>query len=143
MRYTTFPGWVPLLGVTAVIGVLSVVPPPTMPTGEFEFGDKINHCAAMATVVVLTIRAVRWQRGAHDRRREIFSAVLYALALSVLIEVVQGWLPNRSSDLLDLLADGAGILLGLLTALVLDRTRLGRLLLGPPTRRGGTPPATE
>lgn len=136
-------GWLPLAIVTAGICVLSVVPPPTLETGDFEFGDKINHCAAMMTVVLMVVRAIRWQRGVRNPRRELVMGASYAFIFSVLIEIVQGWIPNRSSDLADLAADSVGIILGVLIALLIDAIGLGRLAFGPSTRRGDTPAAAE
>jgi VanZ family protein len=84
--------------------------PPVGPEGP-EHLDKLNHLLAFALLTVLA------QAAYPDRPRAALRWALL-LAYGLLIEVVQAFLPGRELSLLDLAADGAGILTG---ALILRR----------------------
>ena len=68
--------------------------------------DKLQHAAAFAALAAVAALA------AADPRRA-WPVGLSLLGYGLFVELVQAWLPTRHGDLLDLLADGAGILLGL------------------------------
>ena len=87
-------------------------PDPGGPDSDLPGADKLVHLLLFA----LLAAAARWRLGG---RPAVLAAVLAYAALS---EVVQGvWLPGRSGDLLDLLADAAGALVG--SALAARRLR--------------------
>ena len=93
------------LAVVAVaIGwlALSPAPPPSLDTGW----DKLNHLLAFAVLGVLA-QGVRGRPG-----RPAVAAVVSTFLYGVLIEAVQAWVPGRSSDWQDLLANAAGIAVG-------------------------------
>lgn len=78
-------------------------PDPGGPDTELPGADKAVHLLLFALVAA----TARWRLGG---RPAVLAAVLLYAALS---EVVQGVaLPGRSGDLLDLLADALGALLG-------------------------------
>jgi VanZ family protein len=96
-----------ILGVITWLA-LSPAPPPQADLGW----DKLNHVAAFAT---LSVVAVLGRSGSFWR---IGGALL---AYGGLIEVLQSFTPNRVGEWPDLLADGVGIILGLLLAAGLVR----------------------
>ncbi len=51
---------------------------------------------------------IAWRRGAHG----VVAALLWGLALSLLIELGQVWIDGRSSSAIDLFTNGSGALLG-------------------------------
>ena len=68
--------------------------------------DKANHFIAFVTLyVTLSFGYVKLK---------ILTKVLLLLAFGLQIEIVQAFLPNRDLSLLDIFADGVGILLGVL-----------------------------
>lgn len=69
--------------------------------------DKLQHAAAF---VALTVVAVLAGSGQQLWMR----VALPLLGYGLFIEGVQAWLPSRQGDVLDLLADAGGILLGLM-----------------------------
>lgn len=89
----------------------SPAPPPQADTGW----DKANHALAFA-VLALVAEPALWP---HPQRRWLGAAGL--LAYGALIEVVQSRLPARSGEWADLLADAAGIGIGMLLAVPLRR----------------------
>lgn len=92
-----------LLAVTCWLA-FSPAPPPVADTGW----DKANHLLAFATLaVVASLAAWPW-------RGRAWRVAVGLLAYGVFIETVQAQLPRRSAEWADLLADGAGIALGLM-----------------------------
>jgi VanZ family protein len=94
-----------LAGATTYLSLLPVryLPP-------VQLWDKLEHALAYV--------ALAFWFGSVVVRRDILWVGLALLAFGGLIELVQGWMRmGRSADLFDLLADGIGILLGLLLVL--------------------------
>jgi VanZ family protein len=95
---------VALGSVTVGIGwlALSPAPPPSVDTGW----DKLNHLLAFAVFTFIA-------QGASGRPgRPSLATVTSAFLYGVLIEAVQAWVPGRSSDWQDLLANASGIAVG-------------------------------
>ena len=113
IRFAAAPGqrrlWRLLLGVLFVaITWLALVPDP--PKGVSTGWDKTNHLLAFASLAFTSVWAC-WREP-----RQWWRLVASLLAYGVGIEVAQGFLPPRSADAADVLADGVGIALGLLAA---------------------------
>lgn len=101
-------GWILVL----LVVYLSLVPNPPAPV-MFDHADKLEHALAYAALSF-------WFCQLYGRLR-----VIVALAgLGIALEYVQGWTGYRSFDVLDMLADGVGVLSGS----VLAMTPLGQLL---------------
>lgn len=101
------PLWRTLLLLT-IVAVCALAfdphPPPAIDTGW----DKRNHLLAFATLALLAELAFwpwRWRRARN---------LLGLLAFGAFIELVQTQIPGRSGEWLDLLADGLGIVVGML-----------------------------
>jgi hypothetical protein len=80
-----------------LLAVLAVVPP-----------DKLVHTGIYALLATL------WRFGLHGRARATLLAWALASGFGGLDEVHQSWVPGRSSDPWDLLADATGAALALL-----------------------------
>ncbi|MGA1287967.1 MAG: VanZ family protein, partial [Rubrivivax sp.] len=78
---------------------LSPAPPPAVDTGW----DKLNHLLAFA-VLSFVAQGVA-ERPAAPRLAVVVGLILYGLG----IEAAQAWVPGRSSEWQDLLANAAGI----------------------------------
>ncbi|KQW44973.1 hypothetical protein ASD88_18900 [Pelomonas sp. Root662] len=85
---------------------LSPAPPRTVDTGW----DKSNHALAFAALAFAAVWAM-W-----PRPRQWLVLVAALLVYGGAIEVAQGFVPSRSADWLDVLADGLGIAIGLAAA---------------------------
>jgi VanZ family protein len=103
-----FP-WVPvrlaraaLVVAAAAIMVLALISMPQMPM--VPSWDKLNHWLAFFTLTLLADHA--YPRQPFWRR-----LALWVLAYGVLIECIQWFTPNREADVLDILADGIGIVI--------------------------------
>ena len=96
------------------INVLALIPAPYLPPLEiFNWWDKAQHAIAFATLAVLAVMA--YPEGPKRR------IALLLIGQGVLIEVLQYFSGYRYGDWQDALADGVGVLLGLILAAWLMR----------------------
>jgi VanZ family protein len=102
-----------LLLLAAAVLYLALTP---MPPRELSFGwDKVNHAAAFTALTVAGVFA------AGSSRRTLLWMLLGIFALGGAIEILQLFVPGRSSEWADLLADAVGMCVGLAVALPLQR----------------------
>lgn len=85
-----------------VLFALAVLP---MPGPPMSGGDKLGHAAAFALLAVFGCAAL-------PRLHAVFVLGL-GIGFGVLIEVTQHFIPYRSAEVADVVADAAGLLLGL------------------------------
>ncbi len=104
-----------LLLAALVVGSLL---PVQFDRGDFRGEDKLLHLLAYGGVTA-------WFLQIFHRPRAMLAWAALFFALGAAVEAVQAWLPLRSADLRDLLADG----LGIGGALLLSLTPLRDLLL--------------
>jgi VanZ family protein len=101
--------------LVAVISYLALTP---QPPHEVSLGwDKLNHGSAFLVLAFV---------GAQIRRptvRHLITLALALLAFGGAIEIIQSFVPGRSAEWLDLLADAVGATLGLLLAMGQARWR--------------------
>lgn len=96
---------VALYACLAVIAALAWMPGNQVPLSTTW--DKLNHGLAFAALGFLA-----W--GAHPSRR--VPAFVALIGFGVLIEVVQWYVPSRSAEWADLVADAIGLAVGALSA---------------------------
>lgn len=101
--------------VAVVVQSVGLYGPPGPGTGSALPLDKVAHLFSFAIAVALFVAAgIRW-----------WLVVGLAVVQAVVSEVVQGlYLSQRSGDVLDLAADGAGIVVGLGFGLLIGRRHL-------------------
>ena len=105
--------WVPPLAWAAVILVLTSVPLPGIPVAGSWGLDKVVHLALYAVLGFLVARATAaGDAGARPRAAQQLLAVLGVLLFAALDEWHQGFIPGRSADRLDWLADAVGAVAG-------------------------------
>jgi VanZ family protein len=80
------------------------IPPPRM-----DYGDKFFHALAFFGLAFLTDLS-------FPSRRHLLGKVIFLLAFGILIEWIQSFLPWRSADIADFLADCTGIALCMIPA---------------------------
>ena len=103
--------WQLLLFVLVVLVCYLAVAP--QPPRDVDLGwDKLNHASAFAAL------SLAGCFGFPGSRRAVLGVLLGILALGVLIEIVQYYVPGRSSEWLDLGADAIGMAIGATLALV-------------------------
>lgn len=105
-------GWFRLLfwGCAIAVLVLALMPPsPRMPDTGW---DKANHMLAFGVLAMLAMRG--WPGRA-------WVILLALIGYGVLIEVLQGFTPDRDADAIDVIADTIGILIGLAASTLMAR----------------------
>ncbi|MDH4393480.1 MAG: VanZ family protein [Aquabacterium sp.] len=113
--------WRAVLGLLlAVVTWLALTPAPPSQAGLLW--DKLNHCAAFASLAVA---------GTLGFQRRWWAVALGLLAYGGPIEVLQAFTPTRVGEWADLLADGIGIALGLGLAAALAGWAAARPVTSP------------
>lgn len=77
-----------------------------------SIGDKVLHIAAYAPLGFLTLRALTGGRLAEITWRSVLAAVTLSVLYGLTDEIHQMFVPGRTADPFDLLADGVGAALG-------------------------------
>ena len=101
-----------------------------------DIDDILIHLVVFLTFTVLTVSLVRNQR---DPLRQLVAT--FVLAHAVTTEFLQAWIPSRTCDPLDMMANIVGIMLGLrlLEWLRNQRHTCGRLCCPPGLSDNGFP----
>ena len=103
--------WLPLFFYCALIFVLSSRPvPENMP--DMFFMDKILHFFGYALLGVLFFKAYQTLPLNNKRRLLVFLSVLSASLYGISDEIHQHFVPARSADIWDVLADMLGSIFG-------------------------------
>ncbi len=110
--------WGPAAIWAAVLFLFSELPP-DVGTGGFEVNDKLVHLGLYSVLGA----ALAW--GAWRTRRGIVGLLLLGFSYGAVDEWHQGFVPGRDPSMGDLLADGAGVIVGFLFVrwLLKSRTR--------------------
>lgn len=106
--FALFAGfWLPVLAYVSLIFTVSSQPNLQAPL-HFTYGDKVVHLLEYLVLGLLLVRALR---ATLRVGRPLFAAMM-AIGLVVLVgagdETLQYFIPGRSSDIFDLLADSIG-----------------------------------
>lgn len=106
-----------LLLLLPLISYLALSPKPPQ---SIDLGwEKLNHCAAFAALMFASVLAM--PSGRRSWALGFGAMLLYGVA----IEIAQSFVPMRSADWRDLLADALGALLGLTVLQALRRWVFG------------------
>lgn len=97
-----------------IIGILylSLTPTETLTVGN----DKISHFIAYSCLM-LNIGIL-----VYPNKRKIFTGVVLAVFLGVIIEILQHYIPGRFMSLGDVIANTLGALLGMILILLFGKT---------------------
>ena len=103
--------WWTLFGLYAmVVFILSVIPVPEKIQPKIPSIDKIEHLVEYFFFGWLLMRA-QFASGV-GRTRAGWTATFAAIGFGVMCELIQIWIPYRSAEFMDLVADGIGGVLG-------------------------------
>ena len=103
--------WLPVMLYCLAIFVQSSFPSQVRAPG-IPMADKILHAAGYALLAALVFRAAAATRPEAPIGRTWIWSVLFASIYGALDEFHQSFVPSRSADAADILADAAGALLG-------------------------------
>lgn len=117
MRYLTRPSFLPAICWLILVTVLLVLPGSAFPQENWLsriWFDKWVHIGLFAVMTLLGCRGWLGGKTVKEKRKQLFLyTALAALVYGIIMEFVQKYLVvNRSFDIGDILADGAGSLTG-------------------------------
>jgi VanZ family protein len=102
-------GVLALVWMTTIF-ILSSHPMPDIDLG-FSAQDKLVHLVGYGLLSALLLGAMPWREGGY-RLRHVVLAALLATLYGLSDEWHQSFVPGRNSDVLDIIADAVGALLG-------------------------------
>lgn len=114
--------WIPPLIWATILFALSSGPGPEIPI-DVRHIDKLEHAGAYAVLGGLVSRALAIGVPALVPGNRVVVAGLAATAYGVSDEIHQSFVPRRSPDVLDVVADGTGGFLGALAHTLWRRRR--------------------
>lgn len=100
--------WAPVIVYMAAIFAVSSMPQPPLPAG----GDKPWHAIAYFGFAVVVVRAVAGGLPRQIDWRTAALAIAIAVTYAVTDEMHQWFVPGRSADVADLIADAIGVCTG-------------------------------
>ncbi|MDQ3035522.1 MAG: VanZ family protein [Myxococcota bacterium] len=115
--------WLPAFLYMALIWALSSMSTIDLPIDEFPFRDKGIHAVEYLILGFLVTHAALRSWPERSRARLAAVALLVTCGWGVLDEIHQAFVPGRSPDLLDLVADLIGALIGSTSRLALAAMR--------------------
>jgi VanZ family protein len=118
--------WLPAAAYMAIIWTVSSFETPSFPVSLFPMRDKGVHVVEYGVLGFLFAHACLRTFPRHPRVRVALFSMLAGLLWGVLDEIHQAFVPDRTADLLDIVADSIGVTLGTITSLLAHhlRTRL-------------------
>lgn len=120
---TTQPArlWLILTLLLVVLSLYLALSPNPPPPSQLMW-DKLNHLVGFAGLTLAaSLACSNCGQGINTRLRDTFRPALLMLAFGALIEVLQSFVPERSAEWADLLADALGVAVGALLATALRR----------------------
>lgn len=129
---TTLSRTLPVILFSFFIFAMSALSDPPTPDFGFKLGDKINHFGAFAIMAVLATRAA----SALRPRGQLLPLLLFAIGYCALFgasdEFHQTFVPNRTSDAGDLVADIVGAAAAAYVVYATRRWRITQWLIARP-----------
>ncbi len=119
------PGWAlrlfPAVLVTVAVFLLGTATPAHAPRLDFHWGDKVGHFFAFGFVQITYARSAGFLWPELCTRKLAWRAACASALLGLLLEVVQGFLPYRSAEFADFVADGVGAVFASVLYIYLSR----------------------
>ncbi len=105
--------YLPLIVYWIVLFTATSIPEESVPS--FGVGDKVNHFSAYFILSILLYLTLSFQeKSVFVRSNAVLLTALIILLYGVLDELHQMFIPGRSAELLDWLADAVGAICGIL-----------------------------
>jgi VanZ family protein len=115
--------YLPALIWSVVILAFTSIPDLTPPSLGFTWQDKFEHFTAYA----IFGGAITYANIRSNKHWILLGAVVFCSLFGILDEIHQHWIPGRSTDPYDWIADTAGALLGGYVILIMRKIWLGWL----------------
>ena len=106
-----FTYWFPILLYCLLIFIQSSRPTPDI-TPHWPYVDKVLHFTAYALLGALFLRAFKTTRIKHQLKLILALSVLFSSLYGISDEIHQSFVPYRTADAIDALADIIGSIIG-------------------------------
>ena len=103
--------WFPILLYCLLIFIQSSRPSPDI-TPHWPYFDKVLHFTAYALLGALFLRAFKTTRIKHHLKLILALSVLFSSLYGISDEIHQSFVPHRTADVMDALADMLGSIAG-------------------------------
>ncbi len=125
---TSYARWIPVLTYTwaAAILIVSVIPSEELPSLHIWEPDKVFHAIFYAIFTLLVYLQFTLTGQKAPGLKFVIKAALLCILYGFCIEMIQRWLPTRSFDLFDVLADCVGCMLTVAGVLVFSNRKSGK-----------------
>lgn len=117
MRGTQFLFW----AYSAFVLITALLPPSRIPSALGRVNDKFLHAGEYAVLAFLSSRVFSQSRFLSLRNAALAGAWIYCLAMGVVTEIGQYFVPGRFPEFLDWFADGVGSGLCLVAIQIVSR----------------------
>ena len=99
---------VPLIGYCGLLFYISSLPRPPMPDLGLDWGDKLQHALAFFIMACLAYRSAFWLFPNKRTGTLLLIGVVFASLYGATDELHQYFVPERSADIYDWIADTVG-----------------------------------
>lgn len=111
--------WIKTSLILVILGITFLSLKPPAGGIEIKINDKFGHLLAYCVLVV--------NAGLLVSKNQWMFVAISAFAFSALLEYLQGFVPGRSVDWKDLVANAGGVIIGVIILLLLKEKILGLL----------------
>jgi VanZ family protein len=101
-------GWT--IAWAALLFILSSTPDLSPPVHLFDWEDKLHHLLAYTPLGWLLMRSIVWQ--GNSSRKMLRLAIVIGILYGITDEIHQHFVPGRTMDWTDAVADAGGVALG-------------------------------
>jgi len=115
-----------IIWIVVMFTVSSIPDLKIIPHWHFTWKDKIAHIAEYAILALLFLLMLRQENRIANRKRRLLTILCFGLLISVIDELHQLFIPGRSTDFLDIVADFFGIVI---MAFIFDKIQNHRFRL--------------
>lgn len=110
-----FRFYLPAIGWAIIVAILILLPGDELPdTGDIPGLDKVAHVGVFTILSLLgAIGAMKHKTASSLKMNAIFFSLISCIIYGIVLELIQGTVPDREFDLYDILANIGGVFLGM------------------------------
>lgn len=125
MKYMKFH--IGILLYAILIFVQSSIPGDSLPDMVLTISDKVIHFGMYFVFFVLVFISIYHFKNIHSNKFVFFYSFMITILFGAFDEIHQYFVPNRSCDIFDFIADAIGALAGILIILIYLQIRKNKL----------------
>lgn len=109
-----------------IIMILTLTPGKYVPSYTLFSYDKLGHTGIFCIQALLIMFTMSFSEKNYSLKRILLTGSLVAIVYGFMIELIQGFIPDRSMDIFDALANISGSFLALLLFYLLNRKKTAK-----------------